>query len=81
MVFAGRNAPIGGCIMQLEGKPVTRNETSDDSQANTIIHELSHIALFTFDFEYGVDDSQELARSAPYLALLNADNWGYAAGV
>ncbi|CAE7177138.1 unnamed protein product [Rhizoctonia solani] len=47
-----------------------------DSQAGTIIHELSHFAG-TEDYVYGQLGARDLAVSSPGVAVVNADNYMY----
>ena len=57
----------------------TANKTGSDSQAGTLIHELSHFEVIagTEDIRYGNDDSKQLAITSPPKALNNADNYEY----
>ncbi|OJT06442.1 Peptidyl-Lys metalloendopeptidase [Trametes pubescens] len=50
-----------------------------DSRASTIVHESSHFTRNggTLDHAYGQTLTQELARSYPQLAVMNADNHEY----
>ncbi len=54
----------------------------DQSQFETIVHELSHLVAGTDDERsggvtaYGADAARALARSSPYKAKNNAENWG-----
>lgn len=49
----------------------------EDSQAGTVVHELSHAIAFTEDLAYGRTSCQSLARSKPDDAINNADNYEY----
>jgi RHS repeat-associated protein len=51
--------------------------TGTDSQAGTVIHELSHELWDTDDYVYGTTNAKLLARTRPDLALDNADNYEY----
>jgi len=57
----------------------TSEKTGSDSQAGTIIHELSHFINIagTTDHVYGKDDTKQLAITSPSEALNNADNYEY----
>jgi len=50
-----------------------------DSQAGTIIHEISHFKFIggTKDHEYGLTDAKQLAIDNPNKALRNADNFEF----
>ncbi len=48
-----------------------------DSMFQTLVHELTHMLVGTDDHEYGVNSCLALAKSSPYKAKDNADNWGY----
>jgi hypothetical protein len=48
-----------------------------DSMFQTLVHEITHLLLDTNDHAYGVASSLQLAKSSPYKAKDNADNWGY----
>lgn len=50
-----------------------------DSQADTLVHEVSHFnsVAETNDYRYGQCPSQDLARNYPQKAANNADNYGY----
>lgn len=50
--------------------------TGENSQAGTIVHELSHW-FGTDDIEYGCEDCLELALNVPVDAVSNADNYEY----
>ena len=54
--------------------------TGTDSQAGTVLHEHTHAAADTEDYEYGQTDCRKLAKSAPNKAVDNADNFEYYAG-
>lgn len=51
--------------------------TSDDSQIETVVHELSHNVTFTDDNAYGSDACKKLADKDPSAAINNADNYGH----
>ena len=57
----------------------TTEVTGSDSQAGTIIHELSHFTILagTDDHVYGKDKAKQLAITSPEKALNNADNHEY----
>jgi peptidyl-Lys metalloendopeptidase len=46
-----------------------------DSKPGTIVHEASHLAKVATDLRYGEPNAEGLARSAPDLAVQNADNY------
>lgn len=48
-----------------------------DSQAGTIIHELSHALGSTSDHKYGYSECKKLARKSPEKAIQNADSIEY----
>jgi RHS repeat-associated protein len=48
-----------------------------ESQAGTVVHELSHKAGITKDYKYGVYDCKDLALTSPRKAVKNADNYAY----
>ena len=51
--------------------------TSDDSQIETVIHELSHAVTLTEDNAYGAVACKKLADEDPAKAIDNADNYGH----
>ncbi len=51
--------------------------TGQDSQAGTILHELSHEVENTADYAYWVTDTLKLATDDPDMAVDNADNYEY----
>ena len=55
------------------------NINGTDSQAGTLIHELSHFIIIagTDDHVYGQDDAKSLAQTKPDSAVDNADNHEY----
>lgn len=55
------------------------NQTGTDSQAGTIIHEVSHfdVVAQTDDHVYGQSGAMDLADSSPNLAIENADSHEY----
>jgi peptidyl-Lys metalloendopeptidase len=55
-----------------EARPVGPN-----SQAGTVVHETSHIALDTNDEAYGRALCAVLAANRPRVAQQNADNWEF----
>ena len=57
----------------------TANLSGTDSQAGTIIHEMSHFTVLagTDDFAYGHTDAKSLANTDPQKAIFNADNHEY----
>ncbi len=48
-----------------------------DTQAGTVVHEMSHAVSYTDDFVYGTANAKALARSKPNEAIRNADNYEY----
>lgn len=55
--------------------------TSDYSQIEVVVHELSHAVTFTDDEAYGPVACKELAEEDPALAINNADNYSRFADV
>ncbi len=53
--------------------------TGTDSQAGTLIHEMSHFTVVagTEDYAYGHTDAKNLAKNNPNNAVFNADNHEY----
>ena len=53
--------------------------TGTDTQAGTLIHEVSHFTAVagTDDFAYGQDDAKNLAKNSPEKAINNAENYDY----
>jgi hypothetical protein len=51
--------------------------SSDSTRAQTIVHEVGHLAAGLQDIEYGEWGSNYLAATSPQQAILNADNYGY----
>jgi peptidyl-Lys metalloendopeptidase len=52
-----------------------------DSQAGTVVHEVSHEVWATQDHTYGTKNAKQLAMQIPALATDNADNYEYFAEV
>jgi len=57
--------------------PAIATSANPDSQAGTVIHELTHKAGMTKDYKYGVYDCKNLASTSPKKAVKNADNYAY----
>ena len=55
------------------------NTEGSDTQAGTLIHEMSHFTIIgsTQDYVYGHDDAKELASTEPIKATNNAENYEY----
>ena len=53
--------------------------TGTDTQAGTLIHEVSHFTVVagTNDYAYGQTDAQKLAKNSPEKAVNNAENYDY----
>jgi hypothetical protein len=51
--------------------------TGIDSQAGTLVHEMSHAVGHTSDHQYGTANAQNLANTNPDQAVDNADNFEY----
>ena len=53
--------------------------TGTDTQAGTLIHEVSHFTVIagTNDYAYGQEDAQKLAKETPNKAVNNAENYDY----
>ncbi|HEX6427406.1 MAG TPA: M35 family metallo-endopeptidase [Niastella sp.] len=51
----------------------------DDSKENVLIHEVSHFEYIgnTFDFDYGIEQCQKMAKNNPGKALFNADTFAF----
>ncbi len=48
-----------------------------DSKIETLIHEDTHVMAGTFDTRYGITNCEALAKSNPFAAVHNADNYGF----
>lgn len=48
-----------------------------DTQAGTVVHEMSHAVTYTDDIVYGTTRAKALAASRPNEAIRNADNYEY----
>jgi hypothetical protein len=46
-----------------------------DSRFQTVVHEFTHLILDNEDYEYGFRDCLQLAKTSPFKAKGNADNW------
>jgi hypothetical protein len=55
------------------------NETGSNTKVGILIHETSHLLFLysAFDIQYGQEESKQLAKKHPYLAIRNADNYEY----
>ena len=55
------------------------SRTGTDTQAGTLIHEVSHFTAVagTDDFAYGQEDAKSLAKKSPDKAVNNAENYDY----
>ena len=55
------------------------SRTGTDTQAGTLIHEVSHFSVVagTNDYAYGQADAQKLAKESPEKAVNNAENYDY----
>ena len=53
--------------------------TGTDTQAGTLIHEVSHftVVVGTDDYAYGQEPAQTLAKNSPEKAVKNAENYDY----
>ncbi len=49
----------------------------EDSQAGTIVHEVSHLVAGTHDYAYGAVNCAALASNHPEKAIKNADSYEY----
>ncbi len=52
-------------------------DTGFDSRPGTVVHEMSHLAAGTQDFDYGPTNTRKLAAGSPDRAARNADNYEY----
>jgi hypothetical protein len=51
----------------------------NESRENVLIHEVSHLDFIgnTFDFDYGIEQCQKIAKKNPGKALFNADTFAF----
>jgi hypothetical protein len=54
-----------------------RTKEEADSRFQTVVHEFTHLIFDNEDYEYGFRDCLQLAKTSPFKAKGNADNWGY----
>jgi hypothetical protein len=49
------------------------------SLPGALIHSIAHFSdtLYSYDYSFGVEGAENLARNAPMYAVLNSDNYEY----
>ena len=75
--YYGLTYPLFTDTIRLGNDFWTAPLVGEDSQAGTLLHELSHTKAGTGDKAYGADDCRALAISSPNKAVKNADSYEY----